>query len=345
MRLKPDNAAKGRVVVTDAGDMLKGALQTLAAADADHLLLPDGLSTDEVAARCAGADVLIAAYVPFQRSLLQQLDGVGLIVRCGVGIDLIDLEAATERGIWVANVPDYAVHEVADHAMMLILAALRHLRYYHRRFDERGWSSADYRPTRRLKGLRLGVIGLGRTGSQLALRARAFGMEVVAYTPRLTTERATQRGARAVSLEELLETSDVISLHAPLLPETRHLLNRAAFARMRPGVVIINTARGALIDHSDLSTAIEENIVAAAALDVLEGEPHPDLSLPMFRRPNVTVTPHVAWYSEDAVHDLGVLAAEEALRYLRGERPRAVLNPEARSRRSPRYYQPEEGKH
>lgn len=325
--------ATGKVVITDAGEMLKAALQTLARAKADHELLPDGLSAEQVVERSAGAAVLITAYVPFGRAALQQLRGAGLIVRCGVGVDLIDLEAATEQGVWVANVPDYAVSEVADHAMLLLLAAARHLTYYQRRWVEHGWASSEYPPTRRLKGRRLGIIGLGRIGSQVALRAHAFGMEVVAYTPRLTTARAEQRAARAVSLDELLSTSDVISLHAPLLAETRHLLDAAAFARMRAGVIIVNTARGGLIDLQALDAAIENQTVAAAALDVLEREPYPDLSLPLLHRPNVIVTPHVAWYSDDAVRELGVLAAEEALRYLRGEPPRNLLNPEARPRR------------
>lgn len=320
----------GKVVITDAGEMLKDALQTLADARVAYELLPDGLTPEQVVQRSAGAEVLIAAYVPFRRAALERLDGVGLIVRCGVGVDLIDIEAATEHRIWVANVPDYAVHEVADHTVMLMLAAARHLTYYQRRWQEHGWVSTEYPSMRRLRGQRLGIIGLGRIGSQVALRARAFGLEVVAYTPRLTSSRAQQQGARAVTLDELLATSDVISLHAPLLPETKHLLDGSAFARMRPGVIIINTARGGLIDIKALDDALDKKIVGAAALDVLEGEPTPDLSLAMLHRANVTLTPHVAWYSQDAVRELGALAAEEALRYLHGEPPRAVLNRGAR---------------
>lgn len=321
------------MVITDAGQMLEAAVQTLAAAGADFEVLPDGLEKDAVVDRCAGADVLIVAYVPLTRASLTRLPSVGLIIRCGVGVDLIDLEAATEFGIWVANVPDYGVDEVADHAMLLLLAAARHLNHYQRSWTETGWGSYQHRETHRLRGRRLGIIGLGRTGGRLAVRAKAFGMEVVAYTPRLTQARARERGAKAVPLDELLSTSDVISLHAPLTSDTRWLLNRAAFARMRRGVIILNTARGGLIDTRALQAAIDDGTVAAAALDVLDGEPTPDLSLPMFRSAKVTLTPHVAWYSDEAVQDLGVLAAEEALRYLRGERPRAVLNPDARSTR------------
>jgi D-3-phosphoglycerate dehydrogenase / 2-oxoglutarate reductase len=179
----------------------------------------------------------------------------------------------------------------------------------------------------------LGVIGLGRIGSQVALRARAFGMEVVANSPHMTEPQLTELGVRGLPLDELLRTSDVISLHTPLTRQTHHLLNGSAFNKMRRGVVIVNTARGGLIDLAALQAAMDHGIVAAVALDVLDREPFPDLTMPLLRHPNVTITPHVAWHSREAVRDLGAMAAEEALRYLRGEPLRAVLNPEARSSR------------
>jgi len=324
-------APNGKVVITDSATMLEAAIATLDAAHANFEVLPDGLAPEEVSTRSADADVLIITYVPFRRPAIQSLRQVGLIVRCGVGVDIIDVDAATEQGIWVANVPDYAVHEVADHTMLLLLAAARHLNHFQRSWPQKGWASIDYPAIRRLKGRRLGIIGLGRIGSQVALRARAFGMQVVAHSPHMTEARLAELGVTGLALSELLRTSDIISLHAPLTPQTTHLLDERAFAMMRPGVVIVNTARGGLIDLAALESAIERGIVGAVALDVLEREPFPDLSMPFLRRVNVTVTPHVAWYSRDAVRDLGVLAAEEALRYLRGERPRTILNPHARS--------------
>jgi phosphoglycerate dehydrogenase-like enzyme len=254
-----------------------------------------------------------------------------LIVRCGVGVDKVDIEAATRSRIWVANVPDYSVHEVADHTMLLMLAAIRHLNHFQKNWLEKGWGSIDYMHVRRLNVLRLGIIGLGRIGSQVALRARAFGMEVVASSPHLTEVRLAELGVKGVPLPELLRTSDVISLHAPLKADTTYILDERAFAMMKRGVVIVNTARGGMIDLAALHTAIEKGTVAAVALDVLESEPVPD-PLPILGRSNVTITPHIAWYSQDSVRDLGVLAAEEALRFVRGEPLRAVLNPEARRR-------------
>ena len=321
----------GKIVITDAGAMLEAAVATLAAAHATYELLPDGLAPGDVAKRSADAEVLIVTYVPFQKPAIQVLRRVGLIVRCGVGVDMIDLDAATDQGIWVANVPDYAVHEVAEHTMLLMLASTRHLNHFQHSWAERGWGSIEFPRMRRLAGRRLGIIGLGRIGSQVALRARAFGMEVVAHSPHMRATRLRELGVTGLPMDELLRSSDVISLHAPLTAETTHLLDERAFAMMRRGVVIVNTARGGLIDLTALQSAIERETVAAVALDVLEREPFPDLSSPLLHRTNVTITPHIAWYSDDAVRQLGILAAEEALRYLRGEPPRAVLNPQARS--------------
>jgi phosphoglycerate dehydrogenase-like enzyme len=319
------------VVITDSQAMLEAAVATLEAAHVNYDVLPDGLQPDEVAARSADADVVIVTFVPLRRPAIETLRRAGLIVRCGVGVDLIDVDAATEHGIWVANVPDYAVHDVADHTLLLLLSAVRHLNHMQQSWPQKGWGAVDYPEVRRLGGRRLGIIGLGRIGSQVALRARAFGMEVVAKSPHLTEARTRELGVESVELDDLLRTSDVISLHTPLTPQTQHLLGEDAFAKMRRGVVIVNTARGGLIDLSALQAAIDRGIVGAVALDVLDREPFPDLSMPFLHNSNVTITPHVAWYSREAVRDLGVLAAEEALRYLRGEPLRSVLNPEARS--------------
>lgn len=318
-------------MITDSRAMLDSAVATLDAAHANYEVLPDGLDPEQAATRSADADVLIVTYVPFRKPAIGLLRRVGLIIRCGVGVDGIDVAAATAQGIWVANVPDYAVQEVADHTMLLLLAAARQVNHFQRSWPERGWASVEFPAIRRLQGRRLGVIGLGRIGSEVARRARAFGMEVVATSPHLTEARLSELGVTSLPLRDLLRTSDVISLHTPLTAETRYLLDDRAFALMRRGVVIVNTARGGLIDLTALQSAIDRGIVAAVALDVLEREPFPDLSMPFLHRPNVMITPHVAWYSQDAVRELGVRVAEEALRYLRGETPKAVLNPEARS--------------
>jgi D-3-phosphoglycerate dehydrogenase len=321
-----------RVVITDSAALLQAAIATLDAAGMSSECLPDGLTPEEVATRSADADVLIVTFVPLRKPAMRLLRRVGLIVRCGVGVDGIDVQAATEQGILVANVPDYAVQEVADHTLLLLLAAARHLNHFQRTWPEKDWAPVEYPAIRRLQGQRLGIVGLGRIGSQVALRARAFGMAVVASGPHLDAARLSELGVIGLPLDELFRTSDVISLHAPLTSETKHLLDERAFAQMRRGVIIVNTARGGLIDLKALQSAIDQGIVGAVALDVLEGEPFPDRSLPFLRRSTVFVTPHVAWYSQDAVRELGLLAAEEALRFLRGEPLRAALNPEARVR-------------
>jgi len=325
----------GKVVITDSPAMLDAAVATLEAAGANYEVLPEGLDPEEVFKRSADAEVLIVTYVRFPAPAINRLRKVRCIIRCGVGVDIIDVDAATARGILVANVPDYATHEVADHTMLLLLAAARQVNHFQRSWPERGWGSTEFPAIHRLKGRRLGIIGLGRIGSEVAVRARAFGMEVVASSPHMTKAQLTELGIKGLPLDELLGTSDVISLHTPLTSKTNHILDEHAFALMRRGVVVVNTARGDLIDLAALQLAIDRGVVAAVALDVLEREPFPDLSMPFLHRPNVMITPHVAWYSHDAVRDLGVLAAQDALRYLRGEAPRGLLNPEARSMRPP----------
>jgi D-3-phosphoglycerate dehydrogenase len=331
MELQSIIAPTGKVVITDSRTLLEPAVATLKAADIHYEVLAEGLSSEEVAINSADADVLLVGLVPFRRAAIRMLRRVGLIVRCGVGVDTVDVDAASERGIWVANVPDYAIDEVADHTMLLLLAAARHLNHFQRSWRAKGWASTDYPPISRLKGRTLGIIGLGRIGAQVALRARAFGMEVVVSDPHVDEARVREVAARRVPLHELLRTSDIITLHAPLTPETHHLLNDEAFGIMRPGVILVNTSRGGIIDLAALGSALERETVAAVALDVLDGEPNPDLSMPFLQRDNVTVTPHIAWYSLDALNQLGILAAEEAIRYLRGQQPRAVLNLNARS--------------
>src|SRR6266852_1615390 len=323
--------ARGKVVITDSAVMLEAAVATLDAAGANYEVLPDGLEPEEVVTKSADAEVLIVTFVRFPAAAINRLRTVRCIVRCGVGVDIIDVDAATARGIWVVNVPDYATHEVADHTMLLLLAAARQVNHFQRSWPERGWGSTEFPAIHRLKGRRLGIIGLGRIGSEVALRARAFGMEVVASSPHMKEAQLKELRIKGLPLDELLSTSDVISLHTPLTSKTNHILDEPAFAMMRRGVVIVNTARGDLIDLVALQSAIDRGVVAAVALDVLEREPFPDLSMPFLHRANVMITPHVAWYSHDAVRALGVLAAEDALRYLRGETPRGVLNPEAHS--------------
>jgi D-3-phosphoglycerate dehydrogenase len=326
----------GAVAIADSAELLESAVDVLHLAGVRVRILADDLSDEALISGIGDARVVLIGLRKFDRSLINRLENPGLLVRCGVGVDVVDVIAATDRGIWVSNIPDYCVSEVADHTLLLILAACRYARLFHQQvIIGEHWRSDVLPSVKRIRGRTLGLVGLGRIGSEVGLRARAFGMRVIASDPYATPSRFRRVGAETVSLPELLASADIISLHVPLTAKTRHLLDDRAFSTMRAGTIIVNTSRGGLVDLAALDRALEMGIVGAAGLDVVEGEPNPDLSHPLFARFNVFVTPHVAWYSMEARTELGVRAAEDAIRFLAGKRPRSLVNPMTKqSRRS-----------
>jgi D-3-phosphoglycerate dehydrogenase / 2-oxoglutarate reductase len=278
---------------------------------------------EEVAAQAGGADVLINQYVPITAAVLDALPRCRLVVRYGVGVDNVDLQAATERGVWVANVPDYGRDEVADHTLALALALLRGVVALDRSVRDGTWDLDPARPLRRLATLTWGVVGCGAIGTAVAGRAAGLGMRVLGYDlPTVRSEAPIER----VPLEELLEEADLVSLHAALTPDTRHLVGAAALARMRPTAHLVNTARGGLVEEAALLAALDDGALAGAALDVLEREPPDELGWRLARHPRVVATPHAAWYSEEAFHTLKSEVAREALRVLGGGAPRSPVN-------------------
>jgi D-3-phosphoglycerate dehydrogenase / 2-oxoglutarate reductase len=278
---------------------------------------------EEVAAQAGEADVLINQYVPITAAVLDALPRCRLVVRYGVGVDNVDLQAATERGVWVANVPDYGRDEVADHTLALALALLRGVVALDRSVRDGTWDLDPARPLRRLATLTWGVVGCGAIGTAVAGRAAGLGMRVLGYDlPTVRSEAPIER----VPLEELLEEADLVSLHAALTPDTRHLVGAAALARMRPTAHLVNTARGGLVEEAALLAALDDGALAGAALDVLEREPPDELGWRLARHPRVVATPHAAWYSEEAFHTLKSEVAREALRVLGGGAPRSPVN-------------------
>jgi phosphoglycerate dehydrogenase-like enzyme len=269
--------------------------------------------------------VVLCGIVAMPAEAIDRLRRTRLIMRCGAGVDSVDLAAAARRGIWVANVPDYCLDEVADHTLLLMLAAMRRLRHMTQQVAEGRWLDLDLPMVRRLSGRTLGLVGLGRIGERVAQRARSFGLDVVAHDPHLDAERASRLRIRKVTFDELLTACDIVSLHLPLTADTRHLLRAETFERMRPDTVLVNTSRGGLIDLDALASAIDRGIVAAAGLDVLDGEPRPALDHPLLADPRVIVTPHIAFYSVDAQLDLGRRVADEVERALRGEPPTTLV--------------------
>lgn len=244
------------------------------------------------------ADALIVQYARITRDVFAAMTHCRIVVRYGVGLDTIDLEAARDFGVDVRNVPDYCTEEVADHTLALMLAALRGVHVLASDVERGGWSLASARPLHRIRGLTLGVIGCGRIGSAVAVRARAFGMRVLAFDPLLSDQDLAGRGVQPATLEQVLGQSDVLSLHRPAVLGEAPAIGAAELAQVKRGVVLVNTARGTLIDEAALHAALLDGRVGTAALDVLQTEP--PASRALLELPNVIVTPHAAWYSEES---------------------------------------------
>jgi C-terminal binding protein len=247
------------------------------------------------------------------------------VVRAGVGYNNVDVEAATRHGVLVCNVPDYGTEEVADHAIMLLLALTRRLVSSHQAIREGTWDYRAVLGAPRLRGKTFGVVGCGRIGTAAALRAKALGLDVVFFDPYLRQGMDKALGIRRVyALDELLEQSHFVSLHCYLNETTQHLMNRATIARMRPGAILINTARGPVIDESALLDALDSGQLAGAGLDVVEREPLDNERLR--RHPGVLLTPHTAFYSVEGYAELRTKTAQEIRRFLLGEPPRNPVN-------------------
>jgi len=247
------------------------------------------------------------------------------VVRAGVGYNNVDRAAAAHRGIVVCNVPDYGTEEVADHAMALMLALARRLFPSHEAIRGGEWHYKTALGAPRLRGKTFGVVGCGRIGAATALRAKAFGMDVVFYDPLKPDGTDKALGVRRVySLDELLEQSHVVSLHCYLDETTHHMINDAAFAKMRPGAMLINTARGPVVDQKALVAALESGQLGSAGLDVVEVEPLDDEHLR--NHPRVILTPHSAFYSVEGYVELRTKTALEVRRILLGEKPRNPVN-------------------
>lgn len=242
-------------------------------------------------------------HLSLTRALIPKLDKTAIIVRNGVGYDTVDIEAAAECGIPVSNVPDYGTEEVADHAITLALALVRQLRPLTEDIARGNWRYQTGEACSRIRGKTFGVIGCGRIGTAAALRAKAFGFRVAFYDPYLPSgyEKAIGAG-REATLEALLETSDVVSVHAPLTAETRHMLDASRLRLMKKTAYLVNTARGPIVEHAALERALGEGWIAGAGLDVLENEPD---GLDLYTRfPNCLVTPHSAFYSRESIIEM-----------------------------------------
>jgi D-3-phosphoglycerate dehydrogenase len=279
---------------------------------------------DEVIKAAQDADGIINQYAPITRRVIESLKGCKVISRYGVGVDNIDVEAATEYGIIVANVPDFCIDEVSTHTMALILAYTRGIILLDRKIKEKKWDFTLAKPLFRTQGKIFGIFGLGNIGSAVAKKASGFGFKIIAYDPYVPK---VDYGVELVEFSKLLSDSDFISIHAPLTTKTRHYFGENELKKMKKTAYLINTARGPIVDEKALYQALKNRWIAGAALDVMEKEP-PDWNSSLLQLDNLIVTPHIAFYSEESYVELKTKVAQTVLSVLKGELPKAMVNPQ-----------------
>ncbi|MBI4428277.1 MAG: C-terminal binding protein [Ignavibacteriales bacterium] len=303
---------KAKVVITDWGFKSLNVEQEIFSSHNIELTAHQCRNEDEVAQVAADADVVMAQWAPVKKKAIGAMQHCRGIVRYGIGLDNIDLEAAKEKGIPVRNVPDYCLDEVADHTMALILALQRQVC---RVFDLVRNGTWRITPPLELPPLRkstLGIIGFGRIARLLAQRALPFGLRIIASDPFGDEETFRNAGVRKVPIDKLFEVSDILSLHCPLTNETRHIVNATTLGRMKRTSLLVNTSRGDLVDSPALQHALKENLIAGAAVDVLDREPIPQ-DHPLLKLSNFIATSHISWYSSESVGELQRRAALTAL--------------------------------
>lgn len=281
----------------------------------------------QIIEKAKNADALVVVYEKITREIIEELNECKIIVRMGIGFNNIDLEAATDKGIYVVNVPDYCIDEVSDHTISLAFALLRKLHVYDKQAKRGIWDLEDGKPIYGFRGKTFGLIGFGNIPKSVARKLSPFGFNIVAYDPFVSNEEAKKYGVTLKTFDELLQISDVVSVHAPLVDSTHHLLNDEAFNKMKETAIVINTSRGPIIDSSALIRALENNKILGAGIDVLETEP-PEEEKQLLKLDNAIITPHAAFYSEDSEGQLRISALEEVVRVLKGDKPKHLVNSE-----------------
>ena len=308
------------IAVTDSPfPSLDPAKAALARIDPE-LRVANSTSADDILAVARDADAILVTYAKLPGELLRQLRRCKAIGRFGLGVDNIDIAATAELGITVTYVPDYCMQEVSDHAMALLLALARKVPQSNALVQAGRWDMPAVVPIHRLAGRVLGLVGFGNIPRALAPKAKAFGLRVVAHDPYVSQHALAAAGIEGMSFDRLLEISDFVSIHAPLLPATRGLFNAEVFRKMKQGACLINTARGPLVDEDALLAALDSGRLAGAALDVVAVEPLPKQSR-LIGRDNVVLTPHTGFYSVEALNELQTKCAADVARVLSGEKP------------------------
>ena len=318
-----------KIVITDCDhpsvEIEKGVLRVIP----HELVEADCQKEEDVINIAQDAVALINQYAPITNRVIESLKECKVIVRYGVGVDNIDVEAAKKHGIIVANVPDYCIDEVSTHAMALILACARGITLLDRKRMEKIWDFTLVKPLFRTQGKTLGLFGLGRIARMVVQKASGFGFKIIAYDPYVSKVDGC---IKLIEFSQLLTDSDFISIHAPLTDETRHSFGENELKAMKKTSYLISTARGPIIDEKALYQALKKRWIAGAALDVMEKEP-PDWENPLLKLDNLIITPHISFYSEESYVELKTKTAEAVLSALKGGLPRAMVNPQEQRER------------
>jgi D-3-phosphoglycerate dehydrogenase / 2-oxoglutarate reductase len=316
-----------KVVITDHRFPDVEQERSAVEASGGNLVVAQTVDEQELAELCKDADGVLTVRAHITKRVIAAMQRCRIIVRYGIGIDSIDIPAATERGIMVANVPDYCVDEVSDHALAFLLMLGRQMIPAISLANQERWVISKMPPVHRLRGQTCGLAGCGKIGSLLAGKAAALGMRILIYDPYLSESRCREMGAELVSLDVLLARSDFISLHMPLNDETYHLFGEASFSKMKNTACIINTSRGGLIDEAALIAALDCGRIFGAGLDVMESETEfTPTGRALVNHPKVIVTPHTAWLSVEARETLQARAVAQVLACLKGETPYGLIN-------------------
>ncbi|MEK4536871.1 C-terminal binding protein [Peribacillus sp. FSL K6-1552] len=288
-----------------------------------------GLDIDFIKAQCKTeeevielakeVDAILNQYAPVSRRVIGSLENTKIISRYGVGVNTIDLDAAKEKGITVANVPDYGMEEVSNHALALLLSWARKVTLLNNEVKKGNWNFKACVPIHRFNEQTVGVLGFGRIPRRFVEKVKPLGFKTAAYDPFVSAEDMAAVGVQKMNLEEIISEADYLSVHVPLIDDTFHLINEERLRQMKRNAVIINTARGPIIDEKALAEALEKGIIAGAALDVTEDEPV-SIDSPLLKMDNVIITPHSAWYSEEAMIELRQKAAKNIVQVLSGEK-------------------------
>jgi len=298
-----------------------------------ELVSAKGKTEEEFIATINDADGILNMYYPISRRLMEHMPRCKIIARYGVGVDNIDISAATELGIMVTNVPRYCINEASDHTLAFLLCLARKIDFLNLSVHSGIWDFKISQPIYRLQGKVLGLVGFGKIGQEVCKKASVFGLKILVYDPYIDDETIKRYQCERVPFDFLLTHSDFISIHCPLTEETKRMLSYKEFERMKRHAFLINTSRGGIVDNEALYKALEEKTIAGAAIDVIENVPPLSSDHPLLKLDNLLITPHSAWYSEESIVELRRTAVQEVVRVLNGQDPLSLVNPKVKEKR------------